>query len=58
MKTAQAVKYFGSQQAIANALGISKQAVSKWGETVPIKKAFKLVDLSNKKLALNVRDYA
>lgn len=35
MKTKEAVEIFGSFRALADALGISTQAVYLWGENVP-----------------------
>lgn len=37
-----AVDFYGSQVKLADVLGISEQAVSKWVEVVPEKQAFKL----------------
>jgi len=57
MKTAQVVKYFGSYAAIARVLCISRQAVHKWPETVPINRAVKLERLSNGRLRVCQDDY-
>ena len=35
MKTIDAVKFFKTKTALAKALGITKQAVTQWGEDVP-----------------------
>lgn len=35
MKKADAVKPFGTQEALAQALGMSSSSVYKWGENVP-----------------------
>lgn len=35
MKTVDVIEYFGSQPKVAKALNITKQAISKWGDTVP-----------------------
>lgn len=35
MTTKEAITLFGSARALALALGVSTQAVYKWGETVP-----------------------
>lgn len=42
MKTEDAIKHFGTQSALAAALGISKQAVGQWGDTVPKGRAYQL----------------
>lgn len=45
MLTADAIKHFGSRAAIARALGISRSAVSYWGEHVPALRAYQLREL-------------
>lgn len=35
MRTDEAVKHFGTQQALAKALGIAQSSVAGWGETPP-----------------------
>ena len=35
MRTEEAVKIFGTQKALAEAIGVSHSAVYKWGELVP-----------------------
>lgn len=35
MLTAAAVTYFGSQRALADALGIRQPSIADWGDTVP-----------------------
>lgn len=35
MTTQEAIKIFGSKNKMSKALGISRQAVSKWGDEVP-----------------------
>jgi DNA-binding transcriptional regulator YdaS (Cro superfamily) len=42
MYKADAVRHFGSQIAVARALGITKGAVSLWGNVVPEGSAYKL----------------
>lgn len=43
MKTSDAVKAFKNKVGVANAIGITKQAVSLWGEVVPEGSALKLL---------------
>jgi DNA-binding transcriptional regulator YdaS (Cro superfamily) len=50
MLTSDVVTHFGNQAAIANALEISRAAVSKWGEVVPEGSAYKLQAITNGKL--------
>jgi hypothetical protein len=42
MYTSDAVRVVGSKSAIADSLGISRQAVNKWGDLVPPLSAAKL----------------
>jgi DNA-binding transcriptional regulator YdaS (Cro superfamily) len=50
MKTITAVRYFGSKAALARVLGISRQAVTDWGEDVPELRAFQLAEMSGGEL--------
>jgi len=45
MKTNEAIKTFGSIPEIAKALGISVQAVYRWGDTVPPLRAYQLREI-------------
>jgi DNA invertase Pin-like site-specific DNA recombinase len=45
MKTQEAIKIFGSVRGIAKALGISVQAVHRWGDSVPRLRAYQIRDL-------------
>lgn len=42
MKTSVAVAHFKSRQAVADALGLCKQAIHQWGEIVPPRRAYEL----------------
>lgn len=60
MKIEQAVKHFGSQVKLAETLGITESAVSRWndrGGIIPIKQALRLVDMTRGELDLRLRDY-
>lgn len=46
MKTRDAIKHFGSQTKLAQALNITKGAVSQWGENVPAHRALELEKLT------------
>lgn len=50
MTKKQAVKYYGTEQAIADALGISRQAVNQWPAIIPLKSQFLLELDTNGKL--------
>ncbi|RKG45143.1 MULTISPECIES: Cro/CI family transcriptional regulator [Acinetobacter] len=43
MNTSDALAAFKTKAGIANAIGITKQAVSQWGQTVPEASALKLL---------------
>lgn len=58
MKTADAIQYFGSGAVLAGALGISRAAVSQWGELVPLATAARLEKLTDGRLALDIDAYA
>ena len=47
MNTSEVISYFGSARKAAEALGITKQAVSAWGSVVPIGRAFQIEILSS-----------
>lgn len=57
MRTKQAVKYFGSQAKLAKALNIHRSAVNRWGDIVPIKRAWTIERLSKGKVAFRIGDY-
>ena len=46
MKTADAIAHFGSQHALARALGVSQAAVAQWGEEVPALRQLQLQQLT------------
>jgi len=48
MKTEEAVKRHGSKYRIAQLLGITRQAVGQWGDTVPETQQAKLRELEAK----------
>jgi hypothetical protein len=49
MKTEEAVKIFGSVRQLADAIGISEQAVYKWGENVPELRRYQIEALAKEK---------
>ena len=49
MKTEDAVKQFGSVRQLANAIGVTEQAVYKWGENVPELRRYQIEALAKEK---------
>lgn len=47
MKKKDVVKHFGDQAAVAEALGVSKQAVSAWKDIVPEAAAYRIQGITN-----------
>jgi biotin operon repressor len=45
MKTDEAIKEFGSMNQLAKALGITRQAVHRWGEDVPELRRYQINEL-------------
>ena len=44
------VKHFGNATKLAEALGLTKAAVSQWGDTVPLLRAYQIERLTNGEL--------
>lgn len=57
MRKADAIGHFGSGQAVAEALGITKGAVSQWGDVVPEGSAYKLQVITGGKLRVDQSMY-
>ena len=57
MKKRQVIDFFGSQKAVADLLGISESAVSRWPEDVPIEQAWRLERASKGDLPMQIDDY-
>lgn len=57
MKKSVALEHFGTKEAIAEALEISRQAVSQWPEVVPEGQAYKLQVITGGKLRVDPRCY-
>ncbi|EDR7342194.1 transcriptional regulator Cro [Salmonella enterica subsp. salamae] len=57
MNKSTAVDFFGSQRAIAAALDISEQAVSRWGNLIPKGSALELEKLTNGALRCELEVY-
>jgi len=57
MKKSDVINYFDTATDTGKALGISQVAVSKWGDIIPEKQAFKLAKLTKNKLIYNAMYY-
>ena len=57
MKTLDAVQHFGSRQAVADILGISRQAVYAWGTYVARGAAYRLQVMTGGKLVVDETKY-
>ena len=57
MKTLDAVQHFGSRQAVADTLGISRQAVYAWGQYVARGAAYRLQVMTGDKLVVDETKY-
>ena len=58
MKTADAIKEFGSVRLLAEAVRITQQAVHQWGDHVPEGRAFQIEVLTKGKLKAREREGA
>lgn len=58
MKKTTAIDYFGSVSALAEALSISQEAVSQWGENVPELRAYQLERITNGALTVDDNQYS
>jgi hypothetical protein len=52
MTTQEAVQFWGGQTRLANALGITRDAVHKWKKYPPMDKQFQIMVLSGGRLAV------
>lgn len=50
MTTDEAVRYFGSQHALATAIGCKQPAISQWGERPPLLRQYQIQLLTGGKL--------
>ncbi|HSA48446.1 MAG TPA: Cro/CI family transcriptional regulator [Candidatus Competibacteraceae bacterium] len=57
MKTQEVIRHFGSQAAVARALGITSSAVNQWREVVPLATAARLEKITQGALVLDVDQY-
>jgi DNA-binding transcriptional regulator YdaS (Cro superfamily) len=57
VKTSDAVQHFGGRRQVAEALGVTRQAVSKWGKYVAEGSAYKLQHITKGKLKVIEKAY-
>lgn len=53
MKTQNVISHFGSKLKLAQALNVSKSAISQWGDDVPALRAFQIERLTHGALQVN-----
>lgn len=53
MRKQDVIKHFGSQKAVAEALGVSEAAISAWDDEIPRGRAFELQVITGGKLRVN-----
>ena len=56
MKTQDAIKYYGSQSALARAVGVTRAAVNAWGDEMPIGRQFQIEVLTSGALKADRQD--
>lgn len=52
MRKMDAIEIFGSARALANAIGITEQAVSQWGDDVPELRVYQIRELARELSAI------
>ena len=57
MKRTDVIQFFGNQARTAKALGITRQAVCRWPEIVPLAAAARVEKISQGRMKLNMEDY-
>ena len=50
MNKKDAIKHFGNAANLAKALNVSRQAITLWGDTVPLLRQYQLQELTNGEL--------
>ncbi|MBB66872.1 Cro/CI family transcriptional regulator [Alteromonas mediterranea] len=50
MKKSDAIEHFGSASKLASAINVAPSAVSQWGETIPLLRAYQLEKITGGKL--------
>lgn len=57
MKTNDVLIYFGSKAEIGRVLGVSKSAISQWGNEVPPLRAYQIEQITKGKLSANLVEH-
>lgn len=47
------VQHFGSNQAIATALKLNRSAISRWGDLIPLARAYEIEVITKRKLKVD-----
>jgi transcriptional repressor of cell division inhibition gene dicB len=50
MRKTDAIKFFGTRAEMARALGITKQSITSWGDTVPLARQYQIERLTGGRL--------
>ncbi len=58
MQKASAIEHYGTEQAVADAIGVTRSAVNQWGALVPPLRAMQLQQSSGGKLVYDPAVYA
>ena len=57
MKRIEVIEFFGNQARTAKALGITRQAVCRWPDPIPLQSAARAEKASGGKLKLDLKQY-
>lgn len=57
MKRIEVIEFFGNQSRTAKALGITRQAVCRWPDIIPLQAAARAEKVSGGKLKLDLQQY-
>jgi len=57
MNRTEVIEFFGNQARTARALGITRQAVCRWPDPIPLQAAARVEKVSGGKLKLDIQQY-
>tara|TARA_B100000929_G_scaffold278127_1_gene254105 strand:- start:383 stop:595 length:213 start_codon:yes stop_codon:yes gene_type:complete len=58
MQTRKAIEHFGSTRKLAEALGITPQAINQWGNVVPMLRQYELERVTDGKLKADIAKHS